>query len=105
MPKSDEELHHESMQHFIELANKMANEGMPRRVVSAGLMTASCVYATYLEVGNADSLDEAGIDRIADGYKKHLVFTQESRQKKAQQSPDEKIDETVDRIVSFPEDD
>ena len=105
MPKTDEELHHDSMQRFIELANKLASEDMPPRVVAAGLMTASCVYSTYLEVGNDASLDEAGVDKIADGYKKHLVFTQKSRQENAQQSSDEKISETVDSIVSFPEDD
>lgn len=105
MPKTDEELHHECMQRLIELANKMAKEGMPPRVVGAGLMTASCVYSTYLEVGNDASLDEAGVARIAEGYKKHLVFAQKSRQEKARQSSDEKIGKTVDSIVSFPEDD
>lgn len=104
MQKTDDQLHYDAMQRLVELANKLAAEGMPPRVVSAGLMTASCVYATYIEVGNSGSLDEAGVDRIANGYRKHLAHNQKNRQENAQRSADEKIDDAVDRIVSFPED-
>ena len=105
MQKTEEELHYDSMNSFVELANKLAAEGMPRRVVAAGLMTASCVYSTYLEVGNDGILDEAGVDRVADGYKKHLLFTQNSRKEKARQSSEEKVSETVDKNLNSPQDD
>tara|TARA_R110001592_G_scaffold337300_1_gene623508 strand:- start:108396 stop:108686 length:291 start_codon:yes stop_codon:yes gene_type:complete len=96
MQKKDEQLHYDAMQRLIELANKLAAEGMPPRVVSAGLMTASCVYATYTEVGNKGSLTEAGIDRIANGYRKHLADNQKNRQENVQPSADEKLDDAVD---------
>ena len=104
MQKTDEQLHYDAMQRLIELANKLAAEGTPPKVVSAGLMTASCVYATYIEVGNNGSLDEAGVNRIADGYKKHLAHNQKSRRDNAQRPSDEKISDAVDKMVSFPED-
>ena len=104
MEKTDEQLHYESMHRFVELANTLTKDGMPNRVVAAGLMTASCVYTTFMEVGNQGTLDEAGIDRITDGYRKHLIFTQESREENARTSAEEKAGETQDETVITPED-
>lgn len=91
MDKSDEELHYDSMLRFVKLANELTKEGIPNRVAAAGLMSASCVYATYIEVGNNGTLNESGIERIAAAYKKQLELTQQSRKEsnesQAKQSP------------------
>ena len=103
MKKPDEDLHYASMQRFIALANEMGKEDIPKRVISAALMTASCIYSTYTEVGNEGTLDEAGVNRIAEGYRKHLQHTQKIRNENNQKQKEQKIDETVDKLVSFPE--
>jgi len=105
MKKTDEELHYDSMLRFVALANELAKEGVPKKVVSAGLMTASTVYATYAAVGNKGTLNESRVNKIAESYKKQLEHTQKIRQERQQEKAEQKIDDTVEQIVSFPDED
>ncbi|MAC33074.1 MAG: DUF3144 domain-containing protein [Haliea sp.] len=72
------------MQRFIDLANTMKNEGVPTRVISAGLMTASGVYATYTVAGNSGGLNPSGVDKVAEAYKENLQRIQEAKREEAQ---------------------
>jgi Protein of unknown function (DUF3144) len=76
MAKSDAELHHESMNRFIDLANQIKEEGTGTHVVSAALMSASAVYATYVAAGNEGGLKETGIDKIVDAYRHQMMQVQ-----------------------------
>ncbi|KAA1192400.1 DUF3144 domain-containing protein [Pseudohalioglobus sediminis] len=80
MAKSDAENHHECMNRFIELGNKMKEEGVGTHVVSAALMSASAVYSTYVAVGNTGGLNPSGVDKIVDAYRHQMEQVQASRQ-------------------------
>ena len=80
MAATDEQVHRQCMQRFIELANRMKDEGVDRRVVSAVLMTASAVYATYVFAGNDGTLAPAGVEKVAAAYKQQLEHTQRAKQ-------------------------
>jgi hypothetical protein len=79
MANNEDELHHQCMQRFIDLANTMKEEKIDRRIVSAGLMTASAVYATYVFAGNDGRLAPAGVDKLAGGYRQQLEMVQEAK--------------------------
>ena len=76
MSKSDAELHQACTARFIELANTMAEEGIASPVVSAGLMSASSVYATYIVAGNEGGLNESGVDKVTAAYRLQLEQVQ-----------------------------
>ena len=76
MSKSDAELHHETMNRFIELANSVKDEGVSTHVVSAAMMTASAVYATYVAAGNEGGLHDSGVDKIVDAYRHQMEQVQ-----------------------------
>ena len=84
MTATDQEQHHQCMQRFIDLANTMKNEGVPTRVISAGLMTASGVYATYTVAGNSGGLNPSGVDKVAKAYKENLQRIQDAKREEAQ---------------------
>ena len=102
MKKSDEELHYDSMLRFVALANELAKEGAPKKVVSAGLMTASTVYATYAAVGNKGTLNEGRVNKIAESYKKQLEHTQKIRKEGQKERAEQKVEETVEQSLSSP---
>ena len=54
----------EAINAFIDLANEMKNDGASAQFVSAALMRASAVYATYVVAGNKGALRESGITRM-----------------------------------------
>jgi hypothetical protein len=76
MSVTDTERHQQCMQRFIELANAMKREGIPSQVVSAGLMTASGVYATYVAAGNQGGLTPSGVEKITEAYRQQLEQVQ-----------------------------
>ncbi len=84
MTATDQEQHHQCMQRFVDLANTMKNEGVPTRVVSAALMTASGVYATYTVAGNNGGLNPSGVEKVAQSYKQNLERIQEAKREQAQ---------------------
>jgi len=76
MAKTDNDIHRECMQRFIELANTMKEEGINTTIVSAGLMTGSAVYATYVAAGNDGSLAPEGVEEVTAAYKEQLELVQ-----------------------------
>ena len=85
MTKTDAEIHNECVQRFIDLANAIKNEGMDVNIVSAGLMSASALYASYLVAGNAGGLTASGVEKVSAVYKRELERIQEI--KKAGSAP------------------
>ncbi|MEH6516440.1 MAG: DUF3144 domain-containing protein [Halioglobus sp.] len=79
MADSENEIHQAVMQKFIDLANTIKDDGTPPRVISAGLMTASCVYSTYTVAGNGGGLNESGVEKVTDAYRRQLQMIQDAR--------------------------
>ena len=79
MAKTDDDIHRECMQRFIDLANTMKEEGVDTRVVSAGLMTASAVYGSYVFAGNAGRIAPAGVDKLTLAYRRQLEQVQQAK--------------------------
>lgn len=74
------EAHSKATDQFIQLANRMANEeGVDIKMVSAALMAASGVYATFMAAGNQGFLAPGGVDRVAEVYKRNLSYIQERK--------------------------
>ncbi len=73
---------------FIDVANRLQDEGKPTEIINASLMLASGTYATYLAAGNNGYLKEGGIRKVSEAYKTNLERLQEI--KKAQLNPDGK---------------
>ncbi|MDP4651993.1 MAG: DUF3144 domain-containing protein [Haliea sp.] len=80
MSADDAENHQQCMERFVALANTMKDEGMSTRVVSAALMTASGVYATYTVAGNSGGLHPSGVEKVAAAYKENLENIQRLKQ-------------------------
>ncbi len=83
MSASDSESHLQCMERFIELANTMKNDGVPTRVVSAALMTASGLYATYSVAGNEGGLNASGVDKVTAAFKQNLENIQLAKREQA----------------------
>jgi len=72
--------HNQAMSEFIQMANKMVNEkGFDMKLISAAMMAASGVYATFTAAGNEGFLAPGGVDRVADMYKKNLTYIQQRK--------------------------
>ena len=76
MSKNDIETGAECVNRFIELANAMKDEDIDIKTISAGLMSASCVYATFVLGGNDGGLTESGVEKVAEVYKRELERVQ-----------------------------
>ena len=75
------EAHNRATSAFIELANKLAKEeGQDVKIVSAALMAASGIYATFITAGNNGFLAPSRVDKIAEMYKNNLGYVQERKQ-------------------------
>jgi len=84
-PRQDQqkqiEAHNRATSAFIELANKLAKEeGQDVKIVSAALMAASGIYATFITAGNKGFLAPSGVEKIAEMYKNNLGYVQERKQ-------------------------
>ena len=76
--------YNEATSRFIDLANKMKAEGTAPNVVNAALMSASCVYATYVAAGNVGYLKQGGIDKVTETYRANLSSVQELKKRKVE---------------------
>lgn len=75
------EAHNRATSAFIELANKLAKEeGQDVKIVSAALMAASGIYATFITAGNKGFLAPSGVEKIAEMYKNNLGYVQQRKQ-------------------------
>jgi hypothetical protein len=87
MAKIESEIHQDCMKRFIDLANVMKEEGIGTNVVSAGLMTASGIYATFVAGGNEGGLTPSGVEKVTGAYKEQLEKIQAlKKQRNAQQA-------------------
>jgi hypothetical protein len=68
--------HHDCTQKFIKIANELKDEGHDQQIVSAALMAASGVYATYVAVGNEGGLQPSGVDKVVMMYRRNLEHIQ-----------------------------
>ena len=87
MAKSKEELHKECVDRFIDLANTMKDENIDINIISGGLMTASCIYGSYVVGGNDGGLTESGVEKVAGVYKRELARIQELKKQVAGSNP------------------
>ena len=87
----DRESHSECTNKFIALANEMRNQGHAPMVVSASLMAASGIYATYITAGNNGGLQPSGVDKVVLMYRRNLEHIQE--RKKAEKEAKEEAGE------------
>ena len=72
-----EKQHQYCTNRFIELANQLKDEKIDPALVSGALMTASAIYATY---GNDGTLQEGGVDKVTDLYRRTLEHYQNVKQ-------------------------
>ncbi len=73
---NDQEKHMYSTNKFIELANDLKKEDIDIAMISGSLMTASCIYATYVAAGNKGALESSGIDKVLQVYRRTLEHHQ-----------------------------
>jgi hypothetical protein len=76
---NDQEKHRYCTNKFIELANELKKENIDVAIVSGSLMTASCIYATYVAAGNDGALDSPGVDQVVQIYRRTLEHHQRVR--------------------------
>ena len=68
----DDKNHALSTKKFVDLANELKDQGITPEIVSAALVTASCVYSTYVVAGNEGGLTSSGVDKMTAAYKRQL---------------------------------
>lgn len=83
LPEEQREIHAKFTSEFVELANKLKDDGGDIQVISAALMSASGIYATYTTSGNEGYLHESGIDKVTQVYKNNLTFIQNLKKSQA----------------------
>ena len=72
--------HNQATNEFIELATQMVNDrGFDNKLVSAALMAASGIYATFIAAGNQGFLASGGVDKVATMYKNNLSYIQKRK--------------------------
>jgi hypothetical protein len=76
---NDQEKHMYCTNKFIELANDLKEEDIDISLVSGSLMTASCIYATYVAAGNDGALEAPGVDKVVQIYRRTLEHHQRVR--------------------------
>jgi len=70
---------------IITLANEIKDEGKEPEMISAALMSASGVYATYTVAGNTGGLTESGVDKVVAKYRHFLEHIQEVKKREHEQ--------------------
>jgi hypothetical protein len=88
---SDRESHNECTHKFINLANELKEEGHSPQLISAALMAASGIYATFITAGNTGGLQPSGVDKVVMMYRRNLEYIQE--RKKAEKEAKEEAGE------------
>jgi hypothetical protein len=82
----DQDKHRYCTNKFIELANQLKDEQIDPVLVSGALMTASCVYATFVAAGNKGALEPSGIDKVVAVYRRTLEHHQKVKKAQLQES-------------------
>ena len=89
---SDRESHNECTHKFIKLANELKDSGHSPQLVSAALMAASGIYATFITAGNDGGLQPSGVDKVVMMYRRNLEYIQE-RKKAEKEAREEAAEE------------
>lgn len=76
---SQRESHNECTTKFIDLANELKDQGHNPQVISAALMAASGIYATFITAGNSGGLQPSGVDKVVLMYRRNLEYIQERK--------------------------
>jgi len=76
---SDKDSHNQCTHKFIELANELKGQGHETQLVSAALMAASGIYATFITAGNTGGLQPSGVDKVVMMYRRNLEHIQERK--------------------------
>ncbi len=84
---SNREEHQQCTGQFIELANNLKDEGHDVQLISAALMSASGVYATYTAAGNSGALEPSGVDKVVKLYRNNLEHIQETKKQIPPEDP------------------
>lgn len=80
---NDFEKHEQCTGRFIELANQMKDEDLDIQLISAALMSASGIYATYSVAGNRGGLNPSGVDKVVKVYRQNLERIQKIKKENA----------------------
>ena len=78
-PIIDRDRHNHCTHKFIDLANELNAEGHNEQLVSAALMAASGIYATFTSAGNDGGLQPSGVDKVVMMYRRNLEHIQERK--------------------------
>jgi len=76
---SDKEDHNKCASKFIETANELKDLGYDPQLVSAALMAASGIYATFVTAGNKGGLQPSGVDKVVMMFRRNLEHIQERK--------------------------
>lgn len=82
----DRDRHNHCTTKFIELANELREQGNDPQLVSAALMAASGVYATYVVAGNSGGLEPSGVDKVVMRYRRNLEHIQQRKKKESEKA-------------------
>ena len=81
---TDSEKHNICTTRFIELANELKDLGYDPQLVSAALMAASGIYATFITAGNKGGLQPSGVDKVVMMYRRNLEHIQERKREESE---------------------
>lgn len=81
---SESENHNICTTRFIELANELKDLGYDPQLVSAALMAASGIYATFITAGNKGGLQPSGVDKVVMMYRRNLEHIQERKREESE---------------------
>lgn len=73
---NEQEQHQYCTNKFIKLANELKDEEIDPSMVSGSLMTAACVYATFVGAGNKGALNSSGVDKVVALFRRTLEHHQ-----------------------------
>ena len=76
---NNKEAHNQCTTKFIDLANELKELGHDPNLISASLMAASGIYATYVTAGNSGGLQPSGVDKVVMMYRRNLEHIQERK--------------------------
>ena len=88
----DRENHQQCTTKFIDLANKLKDAGHDTQLVSAALMSASGIYATYTAAGNSGALETSGVDKVTNMYRRNLEHIQARKKEEILSQPQQQKD-------------
>ncbi len=83
MSANKPESHQDCTTQFIQLANSMTEKGLSQEMVSAALMSASCIYATFSVAGNDGGLNNSGVKKVIATYERNLKELQVLKKQQA----------------------